>query len=80
MFVSMILTMVRACRGDSRRASHHTFVDGNDFYGAPRTGINDSDNSVAHQPPRKSFTRPASGLREMSDDMTAPEPAQKSTF
>lgn len=77
MFVSMILTTARAYQqevADSRRHSHHTFADGNDFYGAPRTGLHGSDNSVIYQPPRpRSFTRPSSRLRESEDDLETPE-------
>ena len=80
-FVSMILTIVRAHRGDTRRESHHTFVDGNDFYGAPRTGINESESSVTYQlAPRESFARPASRLREMEDSSTTAEHGEKATL
>ena len=81
MSVSIIQTIVRRCR-DERRHSHHTFVDGNDFYGAPRTGVNESD-SVIYQPaPRKSVSaRPASGLREMENIMLGRDsPPARSTF
>jgi len=74
-FVSLILTTARAYQlTHSRRHSHHTFVDGNDFYGSPRTGLHGSDNSVIYQPPRpRSFTRPSSRLRESEDGLEAPE-------
>lgn len=84
MFVSVIQTTVRMWRGDGRRQSNHTFVDGNDFYGSPRTGVNESDSIIYRSAPNKSVgAGPASGHREMENSHGMPPQAsspKKSTF
>ena len=78
----MIQTIVRAWRRDQRRDSHHTFVDGNDFYGPRRTGVNESDIIIYQPAPIRSVVaQPASGLREMENSMPSQDsPPAKSTF